>query len=291
MPIRGGSPPAPARSKDDSEDEDGDGKSHVTIPQMTSWAPAIFVPAHSPEEEDQAKPPEARQAHQQLNDLLAECDAHAAIVRSNHAWMVGREARRLQQAAVQAEVDYMASSKSLPRSKRLPPTEEDEKTLLWSMATVPVELQKQPQRRHSNPNSIPTAVGGNAAFTPYEVPPNFSFREVQALFPDQRDTPREHAVTSILNVARNAIFTADWYANAYQKRRNDKITSYVGERAKSFVPGVSSLGDHSTGQPTTATGAAAATPATSTAGGPKRRVSFAGSGKVDDDGGMPMDID
>ncbi|KAK6824755.1 hypothetical protein PG987_012249 [Apiospora arundinis] len=336
MPIRRGSPPPPTRSKDDSEDEDdvdgdesqshqkahanakrnaesssGSGSksdhsqsnnnssSHVIeIPPMQGWAPAIFVPAkfdytqpQLSEEEEQAKPP-----HQRLNDLLADLDAHAAAVRSNHAWMVVREAQRVQQEALAQEAKLLAEDKPLPRSKRLPPTEADEAALIRNMSLVPLDLQQHPNQRrhssHSNPNTIPTnplGSGSNmsaAQPSPYEVPQSFSYREVQARFADPRDTPREAAVTQVLNVAGDAMHHANWYSNFYQARRNNKITSYVGERAKSFVPEPASPTENQGGA-TIHSSPTAITPtkSSSTSGAPKRRASFGGGGS------SPMDLD
>ncbi|KAK8038801.1 hypothetical protein PG993_007212 [Apiospora rasikravindrae] len=349
MPIRDGSPPAPARSRDDSEDEDDDedhahkttahanGKrnaasnsgsssssepntssSHTAIPQMTCWAPAMFVPAKfdytQPQEQEKELPP-----HQRLNNLLADLDAHAAAVRSNHAWMVGREARRIQQETAQDEARMLASGQPLPRSKRLAPSAGDEAALLRNMAAVPPDLQHL--RRHSNPNNIPTfrrssherssndnnsSINNNntanaaaaadpaAAASRFEVPKNFSYREVSALPVDQRDTPREAAVTSILNVARNAMHTADWYSSGYQQRRNDKITGWVSEKANSFAQ-QQDAGSGKEGVSKPASSAAAAPASAGTSGGPTRRVSFGGldgaDDPVDDDGDVPMDLD
>ncbi|KAK8086600.1 hypothetical protein PG994_001574 [Apiospora phragmitis] len=345
MPIRDGSPPAPARSRDDSEDEDSDedhanGKrnagdssssssssssdpnnttSNDAIPQMTGWAPAMFVPAkfdytqpQQTEEQEKAQPP-----HQRLNDLLADLDAHAAAVRSNYAWMVAREARRVQQVTVQGEARILATGQPPRRSKRLAPSAGDEAALLRNMAKVPDELLllQQQQRRANNLNTIPafrrpsydrtnsnnivnngagaaaTAVNPATASSRYEVSRTFSYREVSALPVDPRDTPREAAVTSILNVARNAMHTADWYSSVYQKRRNDKITGYVSEKARSFAQ--QDMGSGHDGM-IKATSSVAATPA-STSGGPTRRVSFGGLDGTDDpgnDGGdMSMDLD
>ncbi|KAK8134351.1 hypothetical protein PG984_006363 [Apiospora sp. TS-2023a] len=356
MPIRDGSPPAPARSRDDSdeEDEDDDHKTARTngkrnagdinsdpnssngggggdaIPPMTSWAPAMFVPAkfdytqpqQSVEEQEQLPP------HQQLNNLLADLDAHAAAVRANHAWMVGREARRIQQDTIQTEARILEMGQPWPRSKRLEPTPSEEAELLRKMAAVPEEMQHQPQRRQSNPNTIPAfrrssyersnsnvnsntnnnnVAGGSTAAepgatakvaSPYEVSMSFSYREVAALAVHPSDTPREAAVTSMLNVARNAMHTADWYSSVCQKRRNDKIRDHANQKAKSFAQHdtTGSFGNENANKSTTSSSAAPTKPAsTSTSGGPKRRVSFGGlDGATDlgDDGGdIPMDLD
>ncbi|KAK8094109.1 hypothetical protein PG997_000794 [Apiospora hydei] len=355
MPIRDGSPPAPARSKDDSDDEDDDedhahkttahanGKrnaagsnsgstssdpntattsSHTAIPQMTCWAPAMFVPAKfdytQPQEQEKEVP-----AYQRLNNLLADLDAHAAAVRSNHAWMVGREARRIQQETAQDEARMLAAGQPLPRSKRLAPSAGDEAALLRNMATVPPDLQHL--GRHSNPNNIPafrrssydrsnndnnnsiknnnvagsaaaaSAADPAAAASRFEVPRNFSYREVSALPVDQRDTPREAAVTSILNVARNAMHAADWYSIVYQKRRNDKITGWVSEKAKSFAQQDTGSGKEGGVKAASSATVAPASASTSTSGGPTRRVNFGGMDGADDsgeDGGdAPMDLD
>lgn len=352
MPIRDGSPPAPTRSRDDSEEEDEDedhahttarangkrnaadsnnddpnnGSSNAdTIPPMTCWAPAMFVPAkfdytqpqQSAEEQEKLPP------HQQLNNLLADLDAHAAVVRANHAWMVGREAQRIQQSTVQDEARIIGMGQSLPRSKRLAPSEADEALLLRSMAAVPAGLQQQqPQRRQSNPNTIPAfrrssydrsnsnsnnnnvacgttadpAATANVA-SRYEVPMSFSYREVSALAVHELDTPREAAVTGVLNVARNAMHTADWYSSVCQKRRNDKIRDHANEKAKSFAQqDTGSSRNKNTTKPTPSSSAAVTKPASSsTSGGPTRRVSFGGLDGTadlgDDGGGMPMDLD
>lgn len=354
MPIRDGSPPAPARSRDDSEEEDEDddhvhqmaranGKRNAgdgsnidpkssnggdAIPPLTCWAPAMFVPAkfdytqpqQSAEEQEQLPP------HQRLNNLLADLDAHAAAVRANHAWMVGRETRRIQQDTVREEARIIGNGEPLPRSRRLAPSAAEEAFLLRNMAAVPAELQQQPQRRQSNPNTIPAFrrssydrsnsnsssnnVAGGAAADPaatanvvsnYEVPMNFSYRSVSALPVDQRDTPREAAVTSVLNVARNAMHNADWYSSICQKRRNDKIRDHANAKAKSFGQRdttASSGNQNTTKSMITSSSATMAKPtstSTNISGDPSRRVSFGGlDGTADsgDDGGdMLMDLD
>ncbi|KAK7920674.1 hypothetical protein PG985_008696 [Apiospora marii] len=351
MPIRDGSPPAPARSRDDSEEEDddddhvhktarangkrlaGDGSksdpdsSHGgdAIPPLSCWAPAMFVPAkfdytqpqQSAQEQEQLPP------HQRLNNLLADLDAHAAAVRANHAWMVGREARRIQQDTVREEARIIGMGESLPRSKRLPPSDAEEAALIRNMAAVPAELQQQPQRRQSNPNTIPAfrrssynrnnnsnnATGGAASdpaatvniLPPTEVSMNFSYRDVSALTADKRDTLREAAVTSVLNVARNAMHSADWYSSVCLKRRNDKIRDHANEKAKSFAQQDTTgpSGNQNTNKSMTSSSSSSsaamtesASTSTNTSGGLPRRVSFGGlDGTADDGGDMPMDLD
>ena len=64
------------------------------------------------------------------------------------------------------------------------------------------------------------------------LPPNFSHHEVAERVPDPRDSPRDRALTQLLNLVRRGMTEVDGYAAHAQAIRNVTMQAYAVEVAR-----------------------------------------------------------
>ncbi|KAI1851725.1 hypothetical protein JX265_010959 [Neoarthrinium moseri] len=180
------------------------------IPELISIAPAIFVPATFDLTKPQAPLP--ADSSGRTTQQLAELDAHTAAVKSNIAWMIEREAKKIHQDAVKQELSIKAAGLPPPRSKRLPPTKADEDELIRNLE-API---------------VPGAA--------YGVPLGVLADQIPPLLPDPRDTPREAFTTRMLGLVRYGMQQMDGYeahANGVKQQKREEIARQIaGELAR-----------------------------------------------------------
>ncbi|KAH8677929.1 hypothetical protein BX600DRAFT_493300 [Xylariales sp. PMI_506] len=248
--LRSSPPPRPeAESSARGTSEDGEAGEY-DFPELVSLGPAIFVPAQFDYTKPQpllVKTTSARTAQQ-----MDAFDAHTRAVKANMAWLFRRQAERFRVEAAKKETalldaaaatlkkqqqhgqshdtDYSLltstrtpSRASIPglRSRRLPPTDAEEKALVRRL------------------EATPTRAGGEASGAPetrhFEIDLGFEASRIPVLNPHPRETPREAATTEMLGLVRNASVTLAGYqahiTNVRRERREKVATQVAREVA------------------------------------------------------------
>lgn len=232
------------------------------IPELVSLAPTIFVPATF----DYTKPQPATEAGNPVEQKLAAFDAHATAVKANISWMVRREARRIHRDTVAQETwarerfrefqqqqqygmhrQHSASAATTPvsattpvgqqqgqhppaprdplRSRRLSPTPAEDDAVLRNLRGPSAGAGASSS---SSGSSGQAGAGG--------VSQHFSWHNVPKRPVDVRDTPREAAVTRLLDLARFGEEQLDIYEaharNVRARRRESAVHEMAGEMAQ-----------------------------------------------------------
>lgn len=171
-------------------------------------APAIFVPAtfDYTQPRPSTLPPSGAAETRRVDRALAELEEHMDAVKRNIATMVLQQARKVRQDAVQQERAIAAQGLPPPRSKRLPPTRADEDALLRNLGAP-----RDPRRTY----------GVGRGFGPHDVP---------QVLPNPKDTPREAAVTMLVDWMRYGALQMEGYemhCETARKQTRDRVAREV----------------------------------------------------------------
>ncbi|ETS78660.1 hypothetical protein PFICI_08513 [Pestalotiopsis fici W106-1] len=176
------------------------------IPQHVGMAPAIYVPAtfdftkprslpSSPERTGSSSDAAAAAAAAanpsatslRVDRALTDLEDHMTAVKRNISTLTLQEARRCHQEAAAREMELADAGQPTPRSKRLPPTREEERQMLKNLE------------------------GRSVRGVSYGVPAEFGPAFVPGIAPHPKDTPREAVTTQILDLLRYGGFQLDGY--------------------------------------------------------------------------------
>lgn len=233
--------------EDRNQEEDGDGDDddeRDVIPPLASMAPAIFVRAVG----DYTEPlPWEPDASKRLQSVVGELDAHTAAVRANIQAMVVREATRLQGECARSEAALRASMGTTAWPALSSPTSRSTSTSLsWSPPMSPFSAPASPPPPPSSSSRVrlPPPPDAERALlynmeaeapdpgTAPVLPFNFSHHDVAERVPDPRDTPRDRALTQLLNLVRRGMTEVDGYAAHAQTIRRATMQAYAVEVAR-----------------------------------------------------------